>query len=299
MDEKTGNEASKAEGGTSSPVLLKRIDLVTAAFIAIFSICAVAGALSELQKRDEIEMITLKSIQEVEQTISERLNVNPAMSEAEVLSNVVGGLKCEEVSRIFSKNAGQYRKELRSALEAYKIRIAGGKSRQIESALQYLSFIISCKSAYASDFLAPDMPVKSSNITDNVSGFFDGLFIYFGNMTNNSLLVIVVVGCGCLGALVSGIRTDTPSSLKDMVVGAAAGFMVYLGMKGGKYIFITHAGYDYSSMNHYGIAFASVVVGLYVDWAHNILKRLLNGIENNIAPVNGGNTERKAAGKEG
>lgn len=270
-----------AEVSRAPPTLARRIDILVAALVIVFSLGCVAGALSELQKRAEIEATASRAIGDIEKLISESVDNE---KENNIRVNLASSLttdQCNLVSFMYSNNLSQYRSQLKNAIEAYRIRVLTGEAKEINGALKYITFVVSCRSILATRFFddKSNAIVVNGSIPETIAEAFDSLFVYFGNMTNNSLLIIIVVGCGCIGAVASGLNTNDPSSLRDMVRGSTAGFVIYLGIKGGKYVFITSHGADYSEMNHYGIAFASIIVGLYLEWAQKVFQQLLKGIE--------------------
>ncbi len=95
-----------------------------------------------------------------------------------------------------------------------------------------------------------------------VFGFWDKAYRP-NSLASGFLLALAIMACGAVGAMVAGMRTNEPTSFHDFALGVASGFICFLGIKGGKYIFLLNAGPDVVAMNPYGSAFAGLLARIF------------------------------------
>lgn len=101
-------------------------------------------------------------------------------------------------------------------------------------------------------------------------------------MPTDGLLVILICATSSLGALVAGMRSKQLTSMRDLSLGLASGFIVFLAVKGGKFLFLSPTVAGNVPLNPFGIAFVGVLVGLYVERAYAFLNRLLERFERTV-----------------
>jgi hypothetical protein len=101
-------------------------------------------------------------------------------------------------------------------------------------------------------------------------------------LNSDYLLAIAIMACGVMGALIAGMRSDETTSVRDFSRGLSSGFICYLGIKGGKYIFLLHAAGETVGFNPYGSAFAGLLVGLFSQKAYETLEMLFSDLTSRI-----------------
>ena len=82
--------------------------------------------------------------------------------------------------------------------------------------------------------------------------------------------------CGAIGALVSGMRRNQRVTLRNVSLGLSAGFIVYLAVKGGKYVFLLQSLGEEVPFNPYSTAFVGLLAGLFLERAHQFLTSLVD-----------------------
>jgi len=134
--------------------------------------------------------------------------------------------------------------------------------------------------AYSAALSAP-----SSSRTGILSEFWPPLADYVRALRSNAsevLLVISILCCSILGSLIAGLREEKFTSIGDLILGFAGGFILYLAMKGGKFLFTLNAADGAVGLNPYGLSFMGLLVGLYLRRAYAFLSWLLDRFEKSL-----------------
>jgi hypothetical protein len=116
-------------------------------------------------------------------------------------------------------------------------------------------------------------------------------------LSTDGLLILLMCSASALGSVVSGLRTKSPTSIKDLSLGLASGFIIYLGVRGGKFLLINPVAGSSIALNPSGLAFVAVLVGLYTERAYQFLSRLLDRFENAMLAPGGASTGSGASGQ--
>lgn len=92
------------------------------------------------------------------------------------------------------------------------------------------------------------------------------------------ILALSVLLCGVVGAVAAGLRAKTVAPVgRAMALGAAAGFISYLALKGGKFLFLIQSGIEHQALiNPYSAAFCGILAGLFTERAYSVLSNLIN-----------------------
>ena len=101
-------------------------------------------------------------------------------------------------------------------------------------------------------------------------------------LNSDYLLALAIMACSALGALVSGLRTKEPTSVRDLTLGIASGFVCYFAIKGGKTVFLLGSHADLIPINPYGSAFAGLLVGLFSERVYELLNILVQDLEKRL-----------------
>lgn len=106
-----------------------------------------------------------------------------------------------------------------------------------------------------------------------------------GAWSDEGLFLALAICSGAIGALVAGLRTKQFmlfALFRDLALGFASGFIVYLGMKGGKHVFLMSTTDAPVLLNPYAYAFAGILVGLFTERAYNLLSSLVGELERRL-----------------
>lgn len=100
--------------------------------------------------------------------------------------------------------------------------------------------------------------------------------------SDEALFLALAICSGALGALLAGLRTTKFTLFQDLALGLGSGFVVYLGMKGGKHVFLLSGSETPILLNPYTYAFAGILVGLFTERAYNLLSSLVDELEKRL-----------------
>jgi hypothetical protein len=88
---------------------------------------------------------------------------------------------------------------------------------------------------------------------------------------SDHLVAVALICCGTIGSLIAAIRHNRRAKLHMITMGAAAGFVSVLVIKGGRYIFLMQLNPDAVSLNPYSCALAALIAGLFTHRAYHLL----------------------------
>ncbi|MEP4038089.1 hypothetical protein [Pseudophaeobacter sp.] len=101
------------------------------------------------------------------------------------------------------------------------------------------------------------------------------LFV-LSSFPSDHLLALIVVCCGAIGSLYSGVREKAPAPFLRAPIGAVAGFICFLILKGGKFLFVVQTSGVVLPINPYAAAFAGIIAGLFTERAYLFLERVFD-----------------------
>ena len=87
------------------------------------------------------------------------------------------------------------------------------------------------------------------------------------------------ISCSTIGSIVNGLRTKQSISIKDIAIGASAGFTLLLAIRGGQSFIFSLSMSDQIPVNIFGIAFSAMLVGSFTERAFRLLGRMVDEIE--------------------
>lgn len=103
-------------------------------------------------------------------------------------------------------------------------------------------------------------------------------------LQSDMLLAIAIILCGGIGAIISAGRSQRASYFEAIFGGLTAGFVTFLILKGGKFLFLINLGPEqHTIVNPYAGAFAGILAGLFTDKAYAILSDLADSIAEKVA----------------
>ncbi len=98
-------------------------------------------------------------------------------------------------------------------------------------------------------------------------------------------LSIAIIACGILGAFIAELRSGRRQSVRNFMLGLAAGFVSLLAMRGGKHVLLVEPLGGGSSFNPYAVAFVGLLAGLFTERAYNLLSDLVDALIKRIKKV--------------
>jgi hypothetical protein len=122
----------------------------------------------------------------------------------------------------------------------------------------------------------------------------------FATLSSDLLLAIAVMACGAIGAMITTLRGGAKMTIRSFCLGLAAGFIVFLAIKGGKHLFLLQARGEIAAFNPYGSAFAGLLAGLFTEKAYAALAEIVDEFINRLktaARGGGASTEAPLTGK--
>jgi len=143
---------------------------------------------------------------------------------------------------------------------------------------------------------------KPSDPKDDSEGSNWFWYLSFSRMPSDTLLVWAVVSCGALGAAIGGVREDLTfgafnpapfnSDERELIksntrfarigLGMAAGFVTFLALKGGKFLFVIEFADGNAPINPYASAFAGILTGLFTERVYQFFTKLIDRTEANL-----------------
>lgn len=150
---------------------------------------------------------------------------------------------------------------------------------------------------------SPSSPTNSFDILVSWFSIAIGKVLYFiAILSSDILLAFITIACCGIAAVVAGIRrNDILAVYRDLLVGLTSGFVVYVVVRGGKYVFLMQQG-DVP-LNPYGLALCGLLTGMFTERAYNILGSVVDQIEEKVkvafgktpdAPANQAQTPEQA-----
>lgn len=119
---------------------------------------------------------------------------------------------------------------------------------------------------------------NKANVQIGVGPFY---YLRTSQFSSDILLSFIAVFCGGIGSVIAGLRKkDDFTALRDVILGLASGFVVYIVLRGGKYVFLLQQGEV--TLNPYGFALSGLLTGLFTERAYGILILLIAALEKHL-----------------
>jgi hypothetical protein len=96
------------------------------------------------------------------------------------------------------------------------------------------------------------------------------------------LLAIAVVLASVLCGLLAVVRRNRVPRIRTLTIGAATGFIVFLAIKGGRYVFLMQLQGEPIAYNPYSATFVALLAGLFSERAYELLSALVADLENRL-----------------
>ncbi|EGQ8047843.1 hypothetical protein HYO05_23280 [Vibrio parahaemolyticus] len=104
----------------------------------------------------------------------------------------------------------------------------------------------------------------------------------FSYMSSDVLLAFSLLSCGALGAVIASIRSNNNVDLSKFTIGFATGFVTFLGIKGGQFVFLLQVPGAASVLNPYTASFIGLLSGMFSERFHLMLADFLDKATNKL-----------------
>ncbi|MEH6347763.1 MAG: hypothetical protein V7785_21895 [Bermanella sp.] len=101
------------------------------------------------------------------------------------------------------------------------------------------------------------------------------LINYLNSFTSDILLGLAVLMCAALGSAIAGLRNNQAIHPSRLTAGFATGFITYLGIKGGQFVFLLQVPGAAAVLNPYTASFIGLLSGLFSERFHMMLNHLM------------------------
>jgi len=97
--------------------------------------------------------------------------------------------------------------------------------------------------------------------------------VWFRALSSDQLLAIAVIAAAVFGALAGGLRREDLRYLRPILAGLAAGFIVYLGIRGLRGVFVSGGAGPVSDFNAFSATLAALLAGIVAERMYGLLGR--------------------------
>lgn len=158
-------------------------------------------------------------------------------------------------------------------------------SSQIQALKAYGGSNVLSLDTIKSGFISTNTPIKEPVSTgtekEKVSvsvgtNPFGELTSFFSHMSSDILLAFSLLSCGALGAVIASIRSDNNVNLSKFTIGFTTGFITYLGIKGGQFVFLLQVPGAAAVLNPYTASFIGLISGMFSERFHLILGNFMD-----------------------
>ncbi len=108
---------------------------------------------------------------------------------------------------------------------------------------------------------------------------------YLSTLNSDYLLAIAIMTCGALGATIASIRNTRELTWHSVLFGLAAGFIVFLSIKGGRHIFLIQAQGQMAQFNPYSSGFLGLIAGMFTERTFELLSAVTDAVFQKIKKV--------------
>jgi hypothetical protein len=101
-------------------------------------------------------------------------------------------------------------------------------------------------------------------------------------MDSERIFGVLDVVSGMLGAILAGLRRSIIASPQDYVLGALTGFVMYLALKGGKYVFLMSVKEGTFEFNPFSAAFLALIAGLLSERFYGFVTNVFDVVSDRL-----------------
>ncbi len=283
-----------------SQILLKSFSLLISIITMLIMIYIAAGSVLEAGARLSVRSYLNSRIAEIDAQVNESIPVLPtsfAGSAAAAGSEVDWRVSFDELEQIDSlRRQGRRFQSQLGELTTLELVGSGTKELTLVSIQQRIAEI---------ELSGPELEGLQSDVRSaRFTGLLDlasllGLELGIAFLPNDVLLALAVTFCGAIGAVVAGLRTQRYAGLVNIMLGLAAGFIAFLALKGGKFLFIVQVSSTQIPVNPYASAFAGILVGLFTERVYEVVSRLFDqAAERVVGGTRGARAADRAAAQQ-
>ncbi|EIO4083648.1 hypothetical protein LQK65_004121 [Vibrio parahaemolyticus] len=134
-----------------------------------------------------------------------------------------------------------------------------------------------------SEFIVGNRAEADANVSQVISlSPVASLVRLFSYMSSDVLLAFSLLSCGALGAVIASIRSNNNVDLSKFTIGFATGFVTFLGIKGGQFVFLLQVPGAASVLNPYTASFIGLLSGMFSERFHLMLADFLDKATNKL-----------------
>ncbi len=134
-----------------------------------------------------------------------------------------------------------------------------------------------------SEFIVGNRAEVDANVSQVISlSPVASLVRLFSYMSSDVLLAFSLLSCGALGAVIASIRSNNNVDLSKFTIGFATGFVTFLGIKGGQFVFLLQVPGAASVLNPYTASFIGLLSGMFSERFHLMLADFLDKATNKL-----------------
>lgn len=115
---------------------------------------------------------------------------------------------------------------------------------------------------------------KTSENSNGYYGYFGTLEYFFAQLpmlSSDMLLALALLSCGALGSVIASIKSNSSVNLSKFTIGFTTGFITYLAIKGGQFVFLLQVPGASAVLNPYTASFVGLLSGMFSERFHLVL----------------------------
>lgn len=106
-----------------------------------------------------------------------------------------------------------------------------------------------------------------------IAGLTVSSVVWFAALSSDQLLALAVIAAAVFGAMAGGLRREDLRYLRPMLAGLAAGFIVYLGIRGLRGVFMSGTEGPVPDFNAFSATLAGLIAGIVAERLYGLLGR--------------------------
>jgi len=95
-------------------------------------------------------------------------------------------------------------------------------------------------------------------------------------LPSDLLTAVAVTMCGVLGACIAALRTGRRQTFRNVLLGIGTGLIVFIGLRGGRTVFLLESGSSETVINPYSSCFVALLAGVYSERTFAILTAIVD-----------------------
>jgi hypothetical protein len=107
-------------------------------------------------------------------------------------------------------------------------------------------------------------------------GVFSDILSALLVLSSDLLLALALLSCGALGSVIASLRSNSSVKLSKFTVGFTTGFITYLAIKGGQFVFLLQVPGASAVLNPYTASFVGLLSGMFSERFHLVLASFMD-----------------------